>query len=148
MSIYQHTFVVSCLVRNQRNAVLAVRHHQRGWELPQGRVEIGENLLNALYREVEEETGIRIKAPEVAAIWSKTTSPVAVIHGFIARYGGGDLSPSPETPEVAWLSVGQALKLFDHPINRDRLLDLLTFKGRVRFYSYSTGPYSKTEAEI
>ena len=43
-----HSVVVGCLVRNEKNEVLLIRHQKRGWEIPQGRVEEGENLLDAL----------------------------------------------------------------------------------------------------
>lgn len=143
----RHILVVSCLVRNRQQAILAVKHHKRGWELPQGRVEEGENVLTALHREVLEETGVVVTAPRLAAVWSKLTPPAAVIHGFVADYASGLLTPSAETPEVAWLSEGQALSRFEHPVNGDRLADLLAFKGDVNFFSYTTGPYSRSAKE-
>ena len=146
MSHPRHILVVSCLVRNPDQTLLAVRHHLRGWELPQGRVEEGEDILTALHREVQEETGVSITVPRVAAIWSKLSAPAAVIHGFVADYASGALAPSAETPEVAWLSKAEALRRCEHPVNRDRLKDLLAFKETVRFYSYTTGPYRRIPA--
>ena len=144
MSRPHHILVVSCLVRNPDKALLAVRHSLRGWELPQGHVEEGEDLLTALHREVWEEARVSITAPRMAAIWSKLSAPVAVIHGFIADYASGVPAPSAETPEVAWLSETEALRCFEHPVNRDRLVDLLAFREVVRCYSYTTGPYRRT----
>ena len=40
----RHIVVVGCLIRNGNDEVLLVRHHKRGWEMPQGRVEEGEGL--------------------------------------------------------------------------------------------------------
>lgn len=54
----KHVIVVGCLVRNDSGQVLLIRHHKRGWEIPQGRVEEGEDLLAAARREVLEETGV------------------------------------------------------------------------------------------
>jgi 8-oxo-dGTP diphosphatase len=56
--------VVAAVVRRQDDAILlarrAVHQHQGGkWELPGGKVELGENLLRALSRELGEELGVR-----------------------------------------------------------------------------------------
>jgi 8-oxo-dGTP diphosphatase len=139
----QHTLVVSCLVRNVQREILMVRHQKRGWELPQGRVEEGEGLLAALHREVLEETGVTITEPTVAAVWSKLTEPVALIHGFVAEFAAGVPTPSEETPEVVWVLEAEARKRIGHPINRDRLSALLSFEGTVKFYSYTTSPYRR-----
>ena len=69
----KHILVVSCLVQNSAGSVLLVKHKIRGWELPQGRVEEGEALIDALHREVLEETGVTITRPKLATIWSKLT---------------------------------------------------------------------------
>ncbi|MEJ2469707.1 MAG: NUDIX hydrolase [Desulfuromonadales bacterium] len=143
----RHILVVSCLVQRPDNTLLAVRHRRRGWELPQGRVEEGEALLTALHREVREETGVRLSSPKIAAVWSKLSEPVALIHGFVADYATGLLTPSVETPEVAWLTVDEARQRFTHPVNRDRLNDLLAFRDTVLFSAYQTGPYRRPADE-
>jgi len=143
VSHHQNIVVVSCLVRNARNDILLVCHEKRGWELPQGRVMDGEGLLAALHREVQEETGVTITAPQAAAVWSKLSAPQALIHGFVADFASGTPTPSPETPEVAWFTETEARTRVEHPANRDRLLDLLAFEGHVRFYSYTTVPYQR-----
>ena len=48
---------VSGFVTSDAGDVLLVRVAKRGWELPRGQVERGEGLLDALRREVEEESG-------------------------------------------------------------------------------------------
>ena len=73
----KHIIVASCLVRNNDGRILLIRHHRRGWEIPQGRVEEGENLLAAACREVLEETGVTVEAGPLAAVWSKLTPPAA-----------------------------------------------------------------------
>jgi len=137
----RHILVVSCLIRNPAGEVLLVRHHQRGWELPQGRVETGEALVDALHREVHEETGVTIAAPRLRTVWSKRSEPSAVIFCFAAEHRDGTLRPSAETPELAWVAADEARQRVTHPVNRDRLHDLLEPAPELRFRSYSTGPY-------
>jgi 8-oxo-dGTP diphosphatase len=137
----RHILVASCLVRNSLAQLLLVKHKVRGWELPQGRVEEGEALLDALHREVLEETGVTIRNPQLAIIWSKLTDPAALIHCFVAEYLAGEPTPSEETPEVAWCSEEQALQQAEHPVNRDRLRCLLDYAGKLQLRAYTTGPY-------
>ena len=136
-----HTVVVGCLVQNDGGEVLLIRHRKRGWEIPQGRVEEGESLLAALRREVREETGVEVEPGALAAVWSKISPPAAIIFTFLARYAGGDLQESDESPELGWFSADQALALVSHPVNRDRLQTLLSYSGAVVFRSYSANPY-------
>lgn len=137
----KHVLVASGLVRNAEDQLLLVKHHIRGWELPQGRVEEGEGLMFALSREILEETGVTISHAKLAVIWSKVSTPAAVIFCFVARYASGTLQPSAETPEVIWCDEQQARQLIHHPVNKDRIDALLKYEGAVQLRSYATGPY-------
>ncbi|MBT0654377.1 NUDIX hydrolase [Geomobilimonas luticola] len=137
----RHIVVVGCLVRNDSGEVLLVRHRKRGWELPQGRMEEGEDLITALHREVHEETGVTIESAILACVWSKLSPPAALICTFIARHGAGVPRPSEETPEAGWFPTDEALARVTHPVTRDRLLALLDFGGTVKFHAYTTSPY-------
>jgi 8-oxo-dGTP diphosphatase len=137
----KHIIVVSCLIRNTVGQVILVRHHSRGWELPQGKVEEGESLIEALNREVMEETGVAVEAGPLAAVWSKLSPPSALILGFLARYRSGELATSDECPEVGWFEASRALELVTQPVNRDRLRTLLDFSGTILYLAYTPDPY-------
>ena len=136
-----HTLVVGCLVRNDRDEVLLIRHQKRGWEIPQGRVEEGESLIDALHREVKEEAGVAIERGPLAAVWSKLTPPSAVIFTFLGRYRSGDLDPTGDSGEAAWLSPAEALEQVTNSVMRERLQALLAFDGTINYRAYTVKPY-------
>jgi len=141
MSQPRHVVVVSCMIRNAANEILMVKHHLRGWEIPQGRVEEREALIYALSREVLEESGVTICNAKPAIIWSKVSDPAAVIFCFTAQHSSGEPTPSEETPEVAWCPEAEVLQRITHPVNRDRIKALLEHDGGLQLRSYATGPY-------
>ena len=133
--------VVGCLVRNARNEVLLIRNHKRGWEIPQGRVERGENLIDALQREVREETGVEIEPGPLVAVWSMLSPPTAQIFTFLGRYLSGELAPTGDSVEAIWLTEAEALTKVESPVMNDRLKTLLEYQGRAVYRAYTTRPY-------
>lgn len=141
----KHLVVAGCLVNNPAGELLLIRHHRRGWELPQGRVEEGESLTSAVCREVLEETGVEIELGALAAVYSKLTPPTAIIFNFLGSYARGELTPSDESPELGWFTAEQALARVTHPVNRERLTTLLQFSGQILYRAYTLGPFALTE---
>lgn len=136
-----HELVVACLVHNECNDVLLVKHHRRGWEIPVGRVENGEALLNAVKREVTEESGINILVHNPVAFHSKVDDKPALVVVFEGESLGGKLRTSDETVEVGWFKPADAFKLVEHPASKDRIRDALSYNGTVIHRSYTISPY-------
>lgn len=136
-----HAVIVGCLVRNDSGRMLLIRHYRRGWEIPQGHVEAGEDVIQALQREVMEETGLVVNVGPLASVWSKLSSPPAIILNFLATSYEGVPTPSEESPELGWFSEEEAKEMMEHPANRDRLVSLLQYEGDTLFHAYSTSPY-------
>jgi len=136
-----HSVVVGCLVRNASNDILLIRHHKRGWEMPQGRVEEGENLIDAVCREVREEAGVEIEPGPLAAVWSMISLPPAIIFTFLGHYRSGDLLASGDSEEAGWFSEAEAIEKVAGSVMSARLKALLNFNGATVYRSYSTRPY-------
>jgi 8-oxo-dGTP pyrophosphatase MutT (NUDIX family) len=129
--------LVYAVVRDDADRVLLVRRLDTGdWELPGGRVDPGESALEALTREVMEETGLVIDVQRVAGIYSdpghvvhsgrngEVRQPFAVCFHAVAHPG----TPRPdlvETSEVNWWPVHDLDHLPVQPAVRYRLRDTL-----------------------
>ncbi|HST81514.1 MAG TPA: NUDIX domain-containing protein [Kineosporiaceae bacterium] len=56
-----HTVGALCLIEHQGRLLMLNQHHRRGWTFPGGLLNRGEDAAEAVVREVEEETGLRIQ---------------------------------------------------------------------------------------
>lgn len=137
----RHIVAASALVQNAAGDLLLVRTYKRGWEVPGGQVEIGESLIEAAVRETQEEAGVTIRISGLGTVQSNLSRGL-VIFGFFGEYLGGELSPSDETPEVAWVPREQMLARITHPAIYDRVRFLLAFDGQVMYHTYYLDPYT------
>jgi 8-oxo-dGTP diphosphatase len=127
--------LVFAVVRDEADQVLLVRRLDTGdWELPGGRVEPGESAVDALMREVAEETGLVADVQRIAGIYTdpahvvrtdvEVRQPFAVCFHATARPG----TPRPdhlETAEAHWWSVHDLDRLPMQVPIRCRLNDTL-----------------------
>jgi 8-oxo-dGTP diphosphatase len=82
-------------------------------DLAGGRVEPGETLLEALPREIEEETRCRAKILGPIFEWSFWKNPHFLIKGatFLCRYLGGKIRISDEHAGFKWVRIGELFAL-------------------------------------
>ncbi len=55
------------ITNDKQQVLLAKRHLQESWQLPQGGIDSGESDLEALFRELDEEVGLSSEHVEVIA---------------------------------------------------------------------------------
>ncbi len=113
--------------------VLAHQRDSGPWSLPGGALEVGESLEECAAREVDEETGVRMSDLRIVTALSDPAHVIVnrdgVPHQQVtvlasARYAGGVLRPSPESPVVRFLTHDDFDVVGFDPAQR-RYLDLL-----------------------
>lgn len=145
-----HIVAAAGIVINDNNDILLVKSHQRGWEFPGGQVEVGENVIDAVKREIMEEAGIDIEVGEVFCISSNTCKypgyngvkevPTKLMLDFICRAKGGIPRPSSENSESAFFSTDKARELITAPAIVERFKAYLEYAGRPIYLEYVTKP--------
>jgi 8-oxo-dGTP pyrophosphatase MutT (NUDIX family) len=137
--------VAFVIVRNGVGRVLLVRRTDDGyWELPGGRVEVGESASAAVIREVAEAAGVAITVTGLTGVYSDPGHVLAYPHEdgvyqqfavcFRAFTPVRDAQPDhDETSGAAWFDPEQATQLVMHPAVRQRLTDALADPNRAHF---------------
>ncbi len=137
----KHIVAVSGLVRHSNGEILLIRSPRRGWEFPGGQVEEGENLIEALQREIQEESGVTVSIGSLVGVYSNIKSPTKVAFGYLADYVCGELKTSDESLETEWVARDLVLQRISNPVIYDRMKDMLDFSGRVIYRVYTNNPY-------
>jgi len=122
-------------VRNTTGEILLVRRIDDGnWELPGGRIEVGESAAQAVIREVTEESGIVIDLTGLAGVYSDPThvlvDPGDIVHQQLALCFHAVPTPHDpvqtpradgiETASARWFDVADVAALVMHPAMRLR----------------------------
>ena len=145
----RHVVAVTGFVEDADGHVLLVRVATRGWEMPGGQVELGEDPADALVREIEEETGIGVEVERLRGVYSKLSEPEMLLLLFSCRYLGGEPRPCTETPEVGWFAPDEARRLVAAPPSARRLQDALEPPaGGIPFRTYRLRPYEEVSSRL
>ncbi|MHB8576569.1 MAG: NUDIX hydrolase [Dehalococcoidia bacterium] len=137
----QHIVCVCASVWNDRGDLLPVQTPRRGWELPGGQVEEGEDLVAAVVREVREECTCEISADQLISVCSVLTPVAMVIFLFRGRYIAGSPQASCETTAAGWFSPKEPRRLVVSPGAASRLQDALQESSGLTYRVCSTAPF-------
>ncbi len=153
-----HIVAVAGIVTNDKDEILMVKAHNANWVFPGGQVEVGENLIDAVKREIEEESGILVEVGEVFCISSNTAKypgyngvkevPTKVMLDFVCKPIGGSIRPSEENSETAWIAKEQVLSMMKAPAYIERYKAYLEYSGRPTYMEYVTRPIFDLKLKI
>jgi len=145
-----HIVAAAGIVLNNQDQILLVKLNRAGWVFPGGQVEIGENLIDAVKREIFEESGISVEVGELFCVSSNTGKypgyngvkeiPTKVMFDFVCRPTGGNIRPSEENSETAWFCIEDAAKLITTPAYLERFNAWKSYCGRPSYLEYVSVP--------
>lgn len=145
-----HIIAAAGIVINENDEILMVKTHRGGWVFPGGQVEVGENVIDAVKREVMEETGIDIEVGEVFCISSNTCKypgyngvkeiPTKIMLDFICKAKSGIPRPSDENSESAYFPRDEVEGLITAPAIVERYKAYLEYADRPIYLEYVTKP--------
>ena len=141
-------FVSAAGVVFKEDKVLLIRSKRRGWEFPGGIVEHGEAVLDALKREIFEESGIKVEPEYITGIYQNValkqgygplegmTLPTTVNLVFRCRYVGGIETISEESEEVGWFAPEDAIKMITQGYLKKEFVDALGGREVIHFDTF------------
>lgn len=145
-----HIVAAAGVVTNDKGEILMVKTYNANWVFPGGQVEVGENLIDAVKREIWEESGIEVEVGEVFCISSNTAKnpghsgvkeiPTKVMFDFICREVGGSIRTSEENSDTGWFPKNEILSMMETPAYIERYKAYLEYDGRPTYLEYITRP--------
>ena len=118
----QVRLVSRCFIKRGDRRLLIIRRPKNGsrhsgkWEVPGGKVEKGQNLIETRYREAQEETGLRTKATRHPVLVDDSAKakhrkkPLRKVYFSITRVAGGVFLLSDEHIDYRWVMYHQMLR--------------------------------------
>ena len=145
-----HIVAAAGVVENEDGGILLVRTYRHGWVFPGGQVDEGENVIDAVKREIMEEAGVEVEVGELFCISSNTCKypgyngvkeiPTKVMLDFTCRAVGGTPRPSDENSESAYFPKEKVLELISSPASAERFRAYLEYAGRPTYLEFVTKP--------
>ena len=135
----QHRVAVVGVVRDAAGQVLLVQEPRRGWEPPGGYVEVGEDPMTAVRREICEESGCVVTVERLLAVYTLLDPPFVTVLLFQCAYVSGTPGPSDETLAAAWFPPDETVRRVSGPPVHVPMTDALPPGPHVIYRAYRRG---------
>jgi len=120
----RHSVSVAAVVVDDQDRALLIKRADNGhWEPPGGVLELGEDILAGLRREVAEEIGLQVEPSALTGVYKNMQRGIVALV-FRCKVTEGSPRQASETAEVRWATREQIADLAD-PAYAVRVLDAL-----------------------
>lgn len=116
----KHIVSAAAIIVNDKNEIVLIKGPRRGWEMPGGQVEEGESIRDAAIRETKEECGLDIVVTRFCGVFQNVNSSICNAL-FLGKAIGGELKTSPESLEVGFFPIHEALQMVTWKNFRQRI---------------------------
>lgn len=126
------------VTRKGGEVLLVHRPRYDDWSFPKGKLDRAEHVTAAAVREVEEETGLRVRlGPRLSdQRYPVGRSRQKTVHYWLARVVGDDdvtaYQPNREIDQVRWVSQKKAAKLLTYDFDRATLAQAMPLRKKTR----------------
>jgi 8-oxo-dGTP diphosphatase len=120
----RHSVSVAAVVVDSQDRALLIKRADNGhWEPPGGVLELGEDILAGLRREVVEETGLEVEPQALTGVYKNMRSGIVALV-FRCTQAAGRPAESNEAAQIRWASRDEVTALAD-PAYAVRVTDAL-----------------------
>ncbi|MDQ5938348.1 MAG: 8-oxo-dGTP diphosphatase [Patescibacteria group bacterium] len=127
------------IIDNQDRVLLCHRRDYDLWNLPGGKVEDGESPWEAVVREVQEETGLKVEIVHLSGIYSKPDKN-EVVFSFVCKILAGDITLNDEADKIEYFILDK-IPNNTSPKQVERIKDYFADKNKI-FFKIQSGPSS------
>jgi 8-oxo-(d)GTP phosphatase len=128
------------VLRKGPDVLLVHRPKYDDWSLPKGKVDPGEHVTAAAVREVEEETGLRVRLgpPLKRQHYDVRNGSLRtkVVQYWVGRMVGDDdvstYTPNPEIDQVVWVPIDKAKEVLTYTRDRATLSEAVPFHKKTQ----------------
>ncbi len=109
----RHSVSVAGVVVDDAGRALLIRRRDNGqWEPPGGVLELDEDIVHGLRREVREETGLEVEPVALTGAYKNMIRGIVALV-FRCRATGGQVTRSDEAADLRWLTAAEVASLAD-----------------------------------